>query len=424
MVKNRAAKDAARKLKESTGITYPRALDRARLSGKTPSPFPALQIGWGGAGELAWRPTPGAVLEVSGATGSGKSCLLNSMAGQSTTHIETYVIDLTKGGADYSGLPGHSVLVDLEKVTGLANAIEAAPRPAIIFCDEFPWAPPWQPQEPALADTLNRVVEALKRLAGAGAAIVTATQMAEGWSPDSSRVLLGHSTREGRVAFLGHRGLESAGSLRGHFGAAGQVSVQTFCLRPETDKHYRKAPTVEVLGLPEEVMYFADAAPGLYLFAGLTGTGATSSMDALLGEMDRDNLRISLIETTAELTVPDSHGVFRVETGTWDMASSIKQAMRDSEVIVVGELCSTSTLMAALGAASAGYCVYAAIHAETAEGVIERVLDMVPEELLADAKAMMADSLRGILFHERHRNASGGRSFQVVRTKGNPDPAG
>ena len=141
--------------------------------------------------------------------------------------------------------------------------------------------------------------------------------------------------------------------------------------------------------------------------------------------MEQDDLHISLIEVTAELTVPDTGWIHRVETGDWDMTSSIKQAMRrNSDVIVVGEIRDPSNLMAALFAASAGHCVFATIPAATAEGTVERALGMVPEQSLAEAKAVMADSLRGILFHEKRRGAEGARSFQVIRPGDNHMAAG
>lgn len=409
MVKNRAAKIAARDLKESTGITYPRALDLVRLTAGAPSPFPALRIGWDDGEELTWQPASGAILEVAGATGTGKSILLSSMAAQGIEHIETYVIDVVKSGADYRQLPDHAVISELEKVTALAEALVEAPRPVMIYCDGMlEWPTGTLPEEKGLA-------AALERMADAGAALVTASQSPEGRWSESSRILLGANSIAGTITFLGHRGLEPAGELHGYFSPAAAMGVTKFSLRPGLEL---VGPLkIDVLGLPEEVRAFADLTHGLYLFAGTMGSGRTSSLNAVLNEVSRPASRhFALIEETPELTLDRGH-VVRLKTGTSSRTAVVKEAMRlGPDAIIIGEIRDAGTMMGALGAAGSGHAVYATIRADSVSDITESVLAMMPTEARDAVEDLLTEVLRGALFQELVADDDGARrpgNFEV-----------
>ena len=410
MVKNRAAKIAARELKESTGITYPRALDLVRLTAGSPSPFPALRIGWSDEEELTWQPDSGSVLEVAGAAGTGKSVLLCSMAEQGIEHIETYVIDLVKFGADYRELPDNAIISEMEKARNLADALEAEPRPALIFCDELQaWSAEARGRDAEL-------VEMLERLTAAGAAIVTASQRPEGRWSDSSRILVGANSRAGTITFLGHRGLEPAGELRGYFSPAEAMGVTEFSLMPHHDV---SGPLrMETLGLPEAVRAFADLKYGLYLFAGHLGSGRTSSMAAVLNEISRPESRhFALIEETPELH-PDRAHVVRLKTGMSSSTAVVKEAMRlGPDAIVIGEIRDAWTMMGALGAAGSGHAVYATIHADSVADITERVRAIMPAEARDSVEDLLTEVLRGALFQELVTDEDGARrpgNFEVL----------
>lgn len=414
MVKNRAAKIAARELKESTGITYPRALDLVRLTAGAPSPFPALRIGWDDGEELTWQPASGSMLEVAGATGTGKSVLLRSMADQSIEHIETYVIDLVKYGADYRQLPDSAIISELEKARNLADALEAEPRPALIFCDELrTWSAEARGRDAEL-------VETLERLTAAGAALVTASQVPEGRRSDSSRILLGANSIAGTITFLGHRGLKPAGELRGYYSHADAMGMTEFSLRPGLE--LTEPLNMEALGLPEEVRAFADLRYGLYLFAGHVGSGRTSSMAAVLNEITRPESRhFALIEETPELTPDRAHAV-RLTTGMSSSTAVVKEAMRlGPDGIVIGEILDAGTMMGALGAAGSGHAVYATIHADSVTDIAERVRAMMPEEARDVVEDLLTEVLRGALFQELVTDDDGARrpgNFEVFTPAG------
>lgn len=393
MVKNRAAKIAARDLKESTGITYPRALDLVRLAAGAPSPFPALRIGWDDGEELTWQPASGAILEVAGATGTGKSILLSSMAAQGIEHVETYVIDVVKSGADYRQLPDHAVISELEKVTALAEALVEAPRPVMIYCDGMlEWPTGTLPEE-------NGLAAALERMADAGAALVTASQSPEGRWSESSRILLGANSIAGTITFLGHRGLKPAGELRGYYSYADAMGMTEFSLRPELE--LTEPLNMEALGLPEAVRAFADLKYGLYLFAGHVGSGRTSSMAAVLNEITRPESRhFALIEETPEFT-PDRAHVVRLTTGITSSTAVVKEAMRlGPDAIVIGEIRDAGTMMGVLGAAGSGHAVYATIRADSVSDITESVRAMMPEEARDAVEDLLTEVLCGALFQE------------------------
>lgn len=419
MVKNRAAKDAARKLKASTGITYPRALERSRLNGKTPARYPSLAFGRSGDQNLAWQAAPGAVLEIYGAAGTGKSELLAVFAEQSRDVVETYVIDLVKGGAGFRGQP--EIITSLEQARSLTSALEAAPRPVIILADECLRALPGQP-------TPAEMINTLERLAGLGAAVITTTQMPEAWSASSDRILLGRSHVEDRAAFLGLRGLALAPVPGGHYRASGASTAQTFTRLGE-------AGSFSALGAPAEADFFTDARPGLYLLTGGLGTGRTTTLAAVLNDVAKHHpRRITLIEQTEELTVPDDGLVTRCATGRNSMAEAITDALREvpasvtvgeigvpetiadslpAAVIAVGEILDADTLIRAIRAAASGHAVYATMHADST-GALKRIYDMLDDDGKAEAAILLPGALRGVLHHESLHEAGDGT--RIVRT--------
>lgn len=406
MVKNRAAKDAARKLKASTGITYPRALEHSRLNGKAHAVFPAIMFGERDGTHLTWQPRPGSVLEISGPAGSGKSEMLASFALQAEG-IETYVIDLS-GGAGYRGiLPESSIITRLEKAADLASALEAAPRQILVLADESLRSLPQQPKPATM-------IKVLGRLAQSGAAVITTTVMPDVWSDASDRILLGHNVAGHQLEFLGLRAESWAPVLGGFYRKSGSDEAQSFTL-------IGRPGSYNTLGIPDGASFLALARPGLYLFTGTLASGRSTSLAAVLNDVIQYAPRhIALIEETEELTIPDDVLVTRYLTGERNAADAMIEALRRGPgVVALGEIRDPASLLAAIRAAATGHTVYATMHA-TDTNVVDRIYDSLSGDDLEAAVNLLPDTLRGVLHHEAVHEAG---QTRIVRTLVHPKPA-
>lgn len=406
MVKNHAAKAAARKLKAESGITYPRALDLVRAAGYGSS-YPDLTIGLAAGAPVKWQPRPGSRLEITGATGTGKSELMAFLASQAANAgIEVFIVDLDKRGPEYNGITNAVIAWDVDEARSLFNDLESNVRPAVIFFEGIP----------KLAFDMDEAREELAagagRLAEAGYPVVASWQFHEARWEGSDKILLGRSTAGQRTGFFGTTVGCSAGSLEGHFLQAGRAEPLPFKLCPGSVLPAGKDPLFLPTGyyprfrdlrLPAAVRQFATVDPGLVVFAGLTGSGSSTSMAATVNIVtERFARRVTVIEADRELLIRPGHSEIQYKVlgkGSGSMAHAIEDAVREvRDVIVIGEVRDGAALNAAVRAAQAGHTVFMTIHAKSAADVPKRITEMVSAEGWPEIEADLAEVLRGVLF--------------------------
>ncbi|UXY15249.1 GspE/PulE family protein [Chitiniphilus purpureus] len=124
---------------------------------------------------------------------------------------------------------------------------------------------------------------------------------------------------------------------------------------------------------------------GLILVTGPTGSGKTTTLYSILGELDREALNIMTLEDPVEYPLPHIRQTSINEVAKLDFASGIRSLLRqDPDVILVGEIRDRDTAEMALRAAMTGHQVYATLHANGALGALPRLFELgVPPELLA-----------------------------------------
>lgn len=162
-------------------------------------------------------------------------------------------------------------------------------------------------------------------------------------------------------------------------------------------------PKMSDLALPPVIQGFKDLERGLVLITGPTGSGKSTTLAALLGEISRYQSRhIITLEDPIEYVLP-TDGKATVnqrelgETLT-SFANGLRQALRqDPDVILVGELRDTETIRTALLAAETGHLVFATTHTTTAEGSIQRLLAGYDPAEQEAVRQQVAGSLRGIV---------------------------
>ena len=139
---------------------------------------------------------------------------------------------------------------------------------------------------------------------------------------------------------------------------------------------------------------------GMLLVTGPTGSGKTTTLYAMLQQLNKDDVNIVSLEDPVEYFVPGiNQSQVRPEIG-YDFASGLRQILRqDPDIIMVGEIRDTETAGLAINAALTGHIVLSSLHTNNAAGVIPRLIDMKVEPFLLPSalNLMIAQRLISII---------------------------
>lgn len=116
---------------------------------------------------------------------------------------------------------------------------------------------------------------------------------------------------------------------------------------------------------------------GIILIAGPTGSGKSTTLFAMLSELDREKFNVVSLEDPVEYEIPGvAQSQVRPEIG-YTFASGLRSILRqDPDIIMVGEIRDKETAVLAVQAALTGHLVFSTIHTNTATGAIPRLVDM------------------------------------------------
>jgi twitching motility protein PilT len=177
-------------------------------------------------------------------------------------------------------------------------------------------------------------------------------------------------------------------------------------------------PTFDQLGTPAAVRGFAELERGLVLVVGAAGNGKSSTLAAVLGEMNRTRrLHIVTIEDPIEFIHTDAlSSVSQREVGldTQSFASALRAALRqDPDVILVGEVRDEETMDIALKAAETGHLVLSTLHTPDVSRTIGRVLALCGSMDPHETRERFADALKGIVAQRLMPRVDGGMAAAV-----------
>ena len=139
--------------------------------------------------------------------------------------------------------------------------------------------------------------------------------------------------------------------------------------------------TLDSIGFSEEqlsgIRDMMKAPYGIILIAGPTGSGKSTTLFAMLSELDRETANVVSLEDPVEYEIPGvSQSQVLPEIG-YTFASGLRSILRqDPDVIMVGEIRDNETAVLAVQAALTGHLVFSTIHTNTATGAIPRLIDM------------------------------------------------
>ncbi|SPE60285.1 Twitching motility protein [Verrucomicrobia bacterium] len=173
-------------------------------------------------------------------------------------------------------------------------------------------------------------------------------------------------------------------------------------------------PTLDSLSFPEVVKMIPREKTGLVLVTGATGSGKSTTLAAVLNEINHSNaVHIITLEDPVEFVHPHEKATFNQrELGTdFDSFSNgLRAALRQApKVILVGEMRDRDTIKIALSAAETGHLVLSTLHTIDSGQTINRILGMFETEEQEQIRARLADTLRWVLSQRLVPKIGGGR---------------
>ncbi|MEI6351256.1 MAG: PilT/PilU family type 4a pilus ATPase [Verrucomicrobiota bacterium] len=159
---------------------------------------------------------------------------------------------------------------------------------------------------------------------------------------------------------------------------------------------------MDELGLPNSLKLLTQYHNGLVLVTGSVGSGKSTTLAALVDEINRARHdHIITLEDPIEYTI-ESKGCHvtqrEVHTHTRSFAAALRGALReDPDVIMVGEMRDLETIQLAITAAETGHLVLGTLHTGNASRTLDRVLDVFPTDQREQIRVMVSESLRGVI---------------------------
>ena len=180
-----------------------------------------------------------------------------------------------------------------------------------------------------------------------------------------------------------------------------------------------EVPTLLQLNLPGTLADLVRPTRGLVLVCGPTGAGKSTTLAALVGEINRSEARhIVTIEDPIEYEHRNGNSIVeQIEIGrdAPSFAAALRSSLRqDPDVILVGEMRDLETVATALTAAETGHLILSTLHTSDAAQAIHRIVDVFPPAQQTQIKQQLALSLNAIVCQQLIPRTDGaGRAVAV-----------
>ena len=163
-----------------------------------------------------------------------------------------------------------------------------------------------------------------------------------------------------------------------------------------------KISSLEELGVPVVIKEFAYLRGGLVLVTGPTGSGKTTTQAALIDFINQNFSRhVVTIEEPIEFVHDNKRSIItqrEIPADSISFPAGLKAALReDTDIVLIGEMRDLETISLALTAAETGLLVIGTLHTNNARKTVDRMIDAFPADRQAQARAMLANSLRGVV---------------------------
>lgn len=226
-------------------------------------------------------------------------------------------------------------------------------------------------------------------------------------------------TPEQKELFMANKDLDFSFDFgKEAYGEEGRFRANVYFQRGYVSAALRFLPpkirTIEDLGMPQICHQFAQMKQGFILVTGPTGHGKSTTIAAILNEVNLSRpVHILTIEDPIEYVYPRGSSIISQremgsDTHSWAMA--LRSALReDPDVVLIGEMRDADTMQAAITIAETGHLVFSTLHTNSAAQSIDRVIDAFPEHQKGQVRSQLAATLRGVISQRLLPKISGGR---------------
>ncbi len=212
-----------------------------------------------------------------------------------------------------------------------------------------------------------------------------------------------------------------------HLGSKARFRINIFSQSGHYSIVMRKlestVPTISDMKLPESFLEIAEEKNGIVLFTGATGTGKTTSLAAILENINENkSVHVVTLEDPIEYQHTHKKSTFNqrelgVDFDTFP--NGLRAALRQApKVILVGEMRDRESVDIGLTAAETGHLVFSTLHTVDAGQTVNRLLSMYSQEEEIQARIRLADTVRWIVCQRLLPKVGGGRvaAFEILRT--------
>ena len=182
-----------------------------------------------------------------------------------------------------------------------------------------------------------------------------------------------------------------------------------------------KIPTLDELQFPTVFKQLLELPNGLILVTGPTGSGKSTTLAAMVAEMNTHfNYHIITIEDPIEFMHSSQNSLINqreVKRDTHDFTTALRSSLReDPDVILVGEMRDLETIRLALTAAETGHLVLATLHTASAPRAISRIIDAFPTGEKNIIRNMLSESLQAVICQTLLKKIPEGRiaAFEIM----------